>query len=173
VVAFFSLPPSPPPPPPPPPHTTRRDRSHAASDTATAASAPASRSGHADTHTESGGASMATPTRGARRRAPRARACNCRCEHRRVGRVPTSPAGYAKSVHAARLYSWMRPPSRSRHSTSAVGESVTCSFPTAGSGGLRLSERCVWDAQTRLRLQIVRSDVVHRRTNRVFAPHTR
>ena len=43
--------------------------------------------------------------------------------------------------YAARLYSWMRPPSRSRRSTAAVGRGRARSLRAEGSGGLRFSER--------------------------------
>jgi hypothetical protein len=50
--------------------------------------------------------------------------------------------GAQSRSHAASLYSWMSPPSRSRRSTRFVGECMTCSFRAGGSGGFRLSARC-------------------------------
>ena len=48
----------------------------------------------------------------------------------------------ANSVHAAAWDSWMIPPSRSWRSTKAVDGSSSRSLRAAGSGGLRLSDRC-------------------------------
>ena len=50
--------------------------------------------------------------------------------------------GAQTRFHAARLYSWMSPPSRSRRSTWVVGERGICGWRAGGSGGLRSSERC-------------------------------
>jgi len=50
--------------------------------------------------------------------------------------------GAQTRFHAARLYSWISPPRRSRRSTPAVGGRATRTLRSDGSGGARFSERC-------------------------------
>jgi len=52
------------------------------------------------------------------------------------------PVGCANSVHAATLYSWSRPPRRSRRRTTAAERSVRDRLGSIWSGGARSSERC-------------------------------
>jgi hypothetical protein len=61
---------------------------------------------------------------------------------RRPSARDARPAGYAKSVHAATLYSRSSPPSRSRRSMPAVDGRTRRSFAAVGAGGARCSERC-------------------------------
>ena len=70
----------------------------------------------------------------------------------------SNPAGVGvrkSSPHAARLYSWISPPRRSRRSTwSGWGEVASRSVGRSASGGVRLSERCgrwplSWSTKTR------------------------
>ena len=69
-----------------------------------------------------------------------------RADRRAVERTPPrsdqSLKGAQIRFHAAWLYSWMRPPSRSRRSIAAVGRGTEWSLHAEGSGGLRFSERC-------------------------------
>ncbi len=50
--------------------------------------------------------------------------------------------GCAKSVHAAWLYSWMRPPRRSLRSMPAEAGPLMRAFGMCGAGGVSCSERC-------------------------------
>jgi hypothetical protein len=50
--------------------------------------------------------------------------------------------GVRKGVHAARRYSWSRPPSRSRRNTRPRHRSPTLAGPAAGSGASSRSARC-------------------------------
>jgi hypothetical protein len=67
----------------------------------------------------------------------------------RVGRAKfkgTMRVGCAKSVHAARLYSWMSPLRRSRRSMLAGVGGIPCTCAAVGVGGVRFSARCVLGA---------------------------
>ena len=56
--------------------------------------------------------------------------------------IEASVKGAQIRFHAARLYSWMRPPSLSRRSMAAVGRCKARSLRADGSGDPRFSGRC-------------------------------
>jgi single-strand DNA-binding protein len=56
--------------------------------------------------------------------------------------TPSRARRVRKRVHAARRYSWSRPPSRSRRYTLLTSSSATIVSPVAGSGAWSCSPRC-------------------------------